>query len=116
MLIWFFYCFSRDVVTVLIINISGPNLEVRCGKISSIYHENIVKISRVVYVLVCVLLCLYVYLQVVFPDIEAAYYENTMVQRIMLYTLKHYQFYADGDKNFRKTLRYLAFMPKGDML
>ena len=37
-------------------------------------------------------------------------------QKIMLYVLKHYQFFAEGDKSFRKTLKSLAFLPKGDML
>ena len=55
-------------------------------------------------------------MQVVFPDVEAAYYEQSEVQSIMLYVLRHYHFLADVDHGFRKTLRSLAFMPKGDML
>jgi len=54
--------------------------------------------------------------QVVFPDVEAAFYEHDEVQSIMLYVLRHYHFLADVDRGFRKTLRSLAFMPKGDML
>ena len=52
----------------------------------------------------------------VFPDIEAAYYEHDEVQSIMLYVLRHYHFLADVDRGFRKTLRQLAFMPRSDML
>lgn len=55
-------------------------------------------------------------MQVVFPDIEAAFYEHDEVQTIMLYVLRHYHFLADVDNNFRKMLRSLPFMPKGDML
>ena len=55
-------------------------------------------------------------LQVVFPDIEAAFYDHSEVQAIMLYVLRHYHFLADVDRSFRKTLRSLAFMPKLDML
>jgi len=55
-------------------------------------------------------------IQVVFPDIEAAYYEHDEVQDIMLYVLRHYHFFADVDRSFRKTLCSLPFMPKGDML
>ena len=54
--------------------------------------------------------------QVVFPDIEAAFYEHNEVQAIMLYVLRHYHFLAEVDNSFRKTLRSLPFMPKGDML
>ena len=54
--------------------------------------------------------------QVVFPDVEAAFYEHSEVQAIMLYVLRHYHFLADVDQNFRKTLRSLPFMLKGDML
>jgi len=53
---------------------------------------------------------------VVFPDIEAAFYEHAEVQSIMLYVLRHYHFLADVDSNFRRTLRSLPFMPKSDML
>ena len=55
-------------------------------------------------------------MQVVFPDIEAAYYEHSEVQSIMLYVLRHYHFLADVDAGFRRTLRSLAFMPRSDML
>lgn len=54
--------------------------------------------------------------QIVFPDVEQAFYDNAEVQRIMLYVLKHYHFFLDIDKGFRKTLKTLAFLPKGDML
>lgn len=55
-------------------------------------------------------------IQIVFPDIEAAFYDHKEVQTIMLYVLRHYHFLEDVDHNFRKTLRSLPFMPKGDML
>lgn len=54
--------------------------------------------------------------QIVFPDVEQAFYDNAEVQRIMLYVLKHYHFFLDIDKGFRKTLKSLAFLPKADML
>jgi sacsin len=54
--------------------------------------------------------------QIVFPDIEAAYYDHDEVQSIMLYVLRHYNHFVDIDRNFRKTLRSLAFLPKSDML
>lgn len=54
--------------------------------------------------------------QIVFPDVEQAFYDNAEVQRIMIYVLKHYHFFLDIDRGFRKTLRSLAFLPKGDML
>ena len=55
-------------------------------------------------------------MQVVFPDIEAAFYEHDEVQTIMLFVLRHCHLLTDVDNNFRKTLRSLAFMPKADML
>ena len=36
--------------------------------------------------------------QVVFPDVEAAFYEHEEVQSIMLYVLRHYHFLADVDR------------------
>ena len=54
--------------------------------------------------------------QIIFPDIEQAFYDNSEVQRIMLYVLQYYHTFVDVDKTFKKTLRALAFLPKGDML
>jgi len=53
---------------------------------------------------------------IVFPDIESAHYEHSDVESIMLYALKHYHSFMDIDKSFRKTLKSLAFLRKGDML
>lgn len=54
--------------------------------------------------------------QVVFPDIECAYYDNAEVKEIMLYVLRHYNYLIEVDRGFRKTVKSLAFLPKGDML
>jgi len=54
--------------------------------------------------------------QVVFPDVETAYYDNAEVRSIMLYVLRHYNYFVDVDRSFRKTLRSLPFLPKSDML
>ena len=86
---------------------------------TSLYHIFVLVPTQLLFVILDTLIVLFACLltvQVVFPDIEAAFYEHSEVQCIMLYVLRHYHFLADVDSGFRKTLRSLPFMPKGDML
>ena len=54
--------------------------------------------------------------EIVFPDVEAAFYSPESVQTLMVHVLRHYHSYLEADPSFRDTLRTLAFMMRRDTL
>ena len=51
------------------------------------------------------------FLQVVFRDIEDAYYESTAdVEAVMIYVLRHFHQLSNNDATFKATLSSLAFL------
>ena len=54
--------------------------------------------------------------RVIFPDVEAAFYEGSDVEKLMLYVLRHYHTFRDQDRDLPDILTNLPFLPKRDML
>jgi sacsin len=55
-------------------------------------------------------------MQVVFPDIEAAFYEHGDVEKLMIFVLRHYFTFLEQNHDFQEALRSLPFMPRKDIL
>ena len=53
---------------------------------------------------------------VVFPDLEDAYYESEDVEKLMVYVLRHYHFFCEEDAEFPRKLAALPFLPRKDLL
>ncbi len=53
--------------------------------------------------------------EVIFPDVEDAYYDPDQVQTLMLYVLRHYYSFLEVDTSFVDTLQNLTFLPRRDM-
>ena len=53
--------------------------------------------------------------EIIFPDIEEAFYEPYQVEKIMVHVLKRFQSFLDEDPKFLERVKSLAFLPRGDM-
>ena len=53
---------------------------------------------------------------IVFPDVESAFYDADELRKLMTFVLKQYYSCIQEDSDFTQTLRELAFLPKKDGL
>ena len=55
-------------------------------------------------------------MELVFPDIEAAFYERSDVEKLMVFILRHYFTFLEQNLKFQEALRSLPFMARKEVL
>ena len=54
-------------------------------------------------------------MEVVFPDIEAAFYDTSNVEKLMIFVLRHYFTFLEQNTSFQTSLQSLPFMPRKEV-